>query len=203
MEKSKFYPLQTSNEVTKLFIENSSVKVTLLSVADDNLELFKGAVSRAGYDRDALKEFQIIAAFFASQKILDYLDKEHGFSIDSGVLNMVVLSGTFTGEALRGFTLKCAPTFDSIRYAIKSLNVALVGELFAVYGLKPTSDHLVAAAATGKSEMFDFLLSTGVRPHGQFVLKAAVGANSSAIIDKLVNEFGYERSDHTASVALG
>ena len=79
----------------------------------------------------------------------------------------------------------------------------MVVELFAVYGLKPTSDHLVAAAATGKSEMFDFLLSTGVRPHGQFVLKAAVGANSSAIIDKLVNEFGYERSDHTASVALG
>ncbi len=114
---------------------------------------------------------------------------------------MALLSGKFVGEQLLTMTNMIHPTYNSIRYAIKSGNEDVVEALFNKHGLVPKSEHLVAAASTGNAKLFDLIIKQGVVPSGTFVYRAAVASDNTKILEQL-RGFGYPMREKYAALAV-
>lgn len=179
---------------TKLYIDTIGLNGLMICLIDDNLLLFAKMLNEKIYTHDEIKELQILATFFGSKKVLQYLYDEHEPSIDSEVLNIALLSGELANEELDRLASHSMPTYNSIRYAIKSENLNTVKALLEKFDLKPASEHLVAAASTGSMDIFNFLVSKGARPEGKLVYQSALASKNDALIARLEEDFEYGRA---------
>ena len=176
---------------TKLYIDTIGLNSMMISLIDDNINLFAKMLNEKIHTHEEIKELQILATFFGSKKVLHYLYEEHAPSIDSEVLNVALLSGELASEELDYLASHSMPTYNSIRYAIKSENLDTVKALLERFPLKPTSEHLVAAASTGNLGIFNFIVSKGANPEGRLVYQSALASKNEAIIERLEEDFGY------------
>ena len=176
---------------TKLYIDRTGLNSLMICLIDDNMPLLAKMLNEKVYTHDEIKELQILATFFASKKVLQYIYDEHEPSIDSEVLNVALLSGELTSEELDYLASHSMPTYNSIRYAIKSENLDTVKALLERFALKPTSEHLVAAASIGNLRIFDLLISKGANPVGKLVYQTALASENAELIERLQESFGY------------
>ncbi|KTD71886.1 hypothetical protein [Legionella tucsonensis] len=189
LEKIKESPLLSVP--TQLFIQNNKDYELFLSLIDNNVDEFRALLEKNHYNNDELKAFQELAAFFGSLEILACIPN---LPFDNNTLNMAILSGKYTSMRLRYFTKYCMPAYDSINFAIHSLNLGLLQELIEVYNLKPSSDNLVVAAATGDRDIFQFLLSKGIKPKGKLVLETALKHNQE-IAELIIHHFNTDNQN--------
>ncbi|MCH9757311.1 MAG: hypothetical protein K0U37_09005 [Gammaproteobacteria bacterium] len=182
---------------TLLFVEKIGFNQLFLAVLDDNIVLLEARLADKEYTHDECKELSILAALFGSQRVFEMLSAEHAFEIDTEVLNMAIVSGQYAGDGLAYFTNACQPTYNAIRYAIRSENVDVLRALLDEHHLQASPEHLTVAASTSDGKMFELLIDKGLVPTGQFVLQAAEHSENQAVIDKLVQDFDYRASSHS------
>ena len=92
---------------------------------------------------------------------------------------------------LKNFVAECKPSFASINYAIKSQNIEMVKEMLEKFYLRASLENLIVASATGNSDVFNYLITRGVKPEGSLVLKMAVKSGSEPIVHNLVTKYNY------------
>jgi len=184
---------------TKLFLESNMQNPMLIALLQNDLRWFIECRASQLLDRDTLKEFQLLAALCGATDVTHYLTDKEELKIDLDVLNMALWSGQYTGPSLEYFTRLCAPTHDSLKYAIASINENVVREMLDIYHLKPSSDYLTVAAGTGNAAIFNLLISHGVVPKGDLVFKIASLSENQEIMHILERDFAYVGSGLGAS----
>ena len=176
---------------TQLFLERYLQSSVVISLLQNDLDACMQISADMNLDRDAKKELQLVAALCGSTDIVRHLTALEGFKLDLEVLNMAIWSGKYHGESLAYFTAECKPSYDSLRYAVKSQNEAVVRDMLEVYQIPPSADYLTIAASTGNANIFNLLIAFGAKPEGELVFKMANLAENKDIAQTLQREYSY------------
>ncbi|KTD62366.1 hypothetical protein [Legionella shakespearei] len=175
---------------TRLFIERIGWGSDLLnSVINDDVVLFAKESNKCS--PDDLKELQLIAAFFSAKNVLSELHDNRGRILNIETLNIALLSGSYIGDALNQFVNdQVRPTYNSIRYAIRSGQVDVLRDVLDRYNLKPGNEHLIGAALIGNNAMLLELINRGAVPEHDFLYVVASRPGNEKIMDTLQHHFG-------------